>query len=322
MVRLLVAGFVFIATTSAFAQSQQILTRLLPIQAQNPTLSLTWEIEEITDGSVPNEIVVDTRGTPPGDVLPDGRVTTPEDEQDIAEAWFSEPTTRYRHAVLGDGIEAGALKIKTDRGATFTFRLPRTEVFEDISPRLADLDGDGTTEVIAILASQTGGASVAVFGLVGNAFIKKAQTPFIGRSNRWLNIAGIGRYSGSRNLEIAVIETPHLAGLFKLYQFNPNSNAMRVTRATPGFSNHQIGSRELRLSGEALLDNDSLSDLFIPSLDRRTLFGVSVARGELKLLTRISLPAAIDRAILVEGDRDETTITVGLDDGKIYKITQ
>ncbi len=322
MIRLLGFCITIFWVSSALAQSLQTSTRTLPIQSQRPALSLTWVIEEVADGSVPSEIITDTREKPPGDVLPDGRISTPPIKQDIKEAWYSEPTTRYRHGVLGDAIEAGALRVKSNRGVIFTFRLPKTEVFEDISPRLADLDGDGTTEVITILSSRNGGASVAAFGLVGNAFIKKAQTPFIGRPNRWLNIAGIGRFSGRRNLEIAVIETPHLAGLFKLYPFNPGSPQMRASRMTPGFSNHQIGSRELGLSGGAFLDNDQRPDLFIPSLDRRSLYGISMVGGRVKLLTSIALPAAIDRAIAVEGSRNTVEITVGLDDGKIYKLTQ
>ena len=97
---------------------------------------------------------------------------------------------------------------------------------------------------------------------------------------------------------------------------------MRVTQTTPGFSNHEIGSRELRLSAGAFLDGDPLADLFIPSLDRRSLLGISLAGGQVKLLTRIALPAAINRAIAVEGTRETVEIVVGLDNGGIYRLTQ
>ena len=111
--------------SAALAQSQ---TSQLP-QSLNP-LQQQWVVEEITDGSVPKDIVPDDRAIAPNG-LPDGRVTT--GTGDIAEAWYSEPTTRYAHAVLGDGIEAGALRVKNQRGEVYTFRLPSTEVFEDIA---------------------------------------------------------------------------------------------------------------------------------------------------------------------------------------------
>lgn len=291
-----------------------------PIASLTPTLPLIWTLEEVIDGSVPDDIIPDNREQPDNG-LPDGRIAVAERENDIEEAWYSEPTTRYAHAVLGDAIEAGAVKIKTPRGEIYTFRLPRTEVFEDITPRIVDLDGNGSNEVVTILSSRFDGASIAVFGLVGNAFIKVAQSPFIGRSNRWLNIAGIERYSGRRNLEIAIVEKPHLSGQLKLYSFDSGRPTLNTRGQVPGFSNHEIGSGELRLSASADIDGDRLEDLIVPSLDRRTIYILSLARGNVKLLSRIDLPAAVDRAILVEQDGPSTTITVGLDDEKIYRIT-
>jgi len=314
----LISAFVFWILLAVSVQAQQSSTsNRLPISSLQPALPATWTIEEVTDGSVPAGIVPHRQAIAENG-LPDGRVAKAQIERDIAEAWYSEPTGRYAHGVLGDAIEAGSLKIRTNRGVVFTFRLPRTEVFEDITPRLADLDGDGTTEVITILSSRSGGGSVAVFGLVGNAFIKKAQSPFIGRSN----IAGIAGFSGSGGLEIAIVETPHLAGLFKLYFYDPNNDTLRTNMVVPGFSNHQIGSRELRLSALGFVDGDRRPDLVVPSLDRRTLYIVSPGRNGLKLLSRIELPARVDKAIGVEGQAGDLQLTVGLDDGKVYRITQ
>ncbi len=322
MLRLLaIVSLLFFATTVA-AQNLNSFVTGLPIDAQRTSLSIEWNVEEITDGSVPDVIVEDIRESPRTNGLPDGRIAVLDNDQDILEAWYTEPTERYRHAVLGDGIEAGALKVRTTRSETFTFRLPRTEVFEDITPRIADLDDDGTNEVITILASRDQGASVAVFGLVGNAFIKKAQSPFIGTANRWLNIAGINRFTGRNGMEIVVIETPHLAGLFKVYPFSRGNDRLRAGTAIPGFSNHEIGSRELRLSAMAFINSDARPDLLIPSLDRRTLYGVSIAGGAFDLLTKIVLPARIDKAIKTDGEAGSLEITVGLDDGKIYRIKQ
>lgn len=323
MLRVLATVFGMMFAVQAHAQQVSSFRTGQPMDRVTPAMNLTWSIEEVTDGSVPEEIVPDNREMP-SNGLPDGKIAVPEEpeeEGDIAKAWYSEPTTRYRHAVLGDEIEAGALKIETPRGKQFTYRPQRNEVFEDITPRLADLDDDGTTEVITILTSRLEGASVAVFGLVGDAFVKKAQTPFIGRSNRWLNIAAIGRFTGRRNMEIAIVERPHLAGLFKLYFFNAANPELRTPGQVGGFSNHEIGSAELRLSAAAFIDNDRLADIIVPSFDRRTLYALSLAGGNMKLLTRINLPAAVNRAILVEQENGATTITVGLDNDRIYRIT-
>ena len=68
----------------------------------------------------------------------------------VAEARYSEPTTRYAHGILGDAIEFGALEIVTDAGKAITMRLPETRVFEDLEPRLYDVDLDGNAEVVVI----------------------------------------------------------------------------------------------------------------------------------------------------------------------------
>ena len=298
-------------SAAAFAQSQQLPNSVDPRQPE-------WKVEELTAeeaAKIPEEVVKDERAIAENG-LPDGRVTT--SEGDIVEAWYSEPTTRYGHGVLGDAVEAGALKVKNARGETYTFRLPSTEVFEDIAPRLADLDRNGTTEVITILSSQTEGASVAVFGLNGNAFNKIAQTPFIGRSNRWLNIAEINHFGGSRRPDIAIVVTPHLAGVLQFYRFR--NGVLAQIAGAPGFSNHFIGSNELRLSTVADVNGNGIPDLVLPSLARNELVFIGLRRTQFAELGRVQLPARINRAIGIREKDGKQEFLVGLDDGKIYSV--
>ena len=272
--------------------------------------------EEITDNSIPKEIVkYDLEIAKNG--LPDGRVAT--GTGDIAKAWYSEPTQRYKHGVLGDKIEAGALKVVNERGEIYTFRLPKTQVFEDITPRLADLDGDGKTEVITILSSVTQGASIAIFHLNGNAFIKAGQTPYIGLKNRWLNIAGIDRFTGNSNPEIAIVVRPHLDGLLQFYKFK--SGKLELLASASGYTNHIIGSKELRLSTSLDVDQNRKQDLIIPSLNRRELVIIGVIRNRFDEVIRIPLPAKIDKAIATREVNGQTQLVVGLDDDKIYAIS-
>ncbi|MEM7215109.1 MAG: hypothetical protein AAF423_06155 [Pseudomonadota bacterium] len=308
-----ILSMVFLTTgfsMEAIAQTSPLPESLNPLQPQ-------WIVEEITDESIPPEIVPDERAIAENG-LPDGRIAT--GTGDIVEAWYSEPTTRYGHAVLGDGIEAGALKVKNNRGETYTFRLPSTEVFEDITPRLADLDLDGRTEVITILSSQFEGASVAVFHLNGNAFVKIAQTPFIGTSNRWLNIAEIKKFGGNRRPDIAIVVTPHLAGILQIYRYR-NDRLVRIAGAS-GYSNHFIGSNELRLSAVADVNNNGIPDLAIPSLGRNELVFIGIQGTRFVELDRVQMPARIDRAILARENDGKPEFVVGLDDGKIYRVTK
>ena len=59
----------------------------------------------------------------------------------LATARFEAPTDRYGHAIMGDLPEWGRLCL-ANAGQVACVDLPETSVFEDIEPRLVDLDGD------------------------------------------------------------------------------------------------------------------------------------------------------------------------------------
>jgi hypothetical protein len=77
--------------------------------------------------------------TLPRDALPDGRMAF--GTAQVARAWLAAPTGRYDHGVLGDAIEAGSLVIERHDGQRGRVTLGRDAVFEDLSPRIASIDG-------------------------------------------------------------------------------------------------------------------------------------------------------------------------------------
>ena len=144
------------------------------------------------------------------------------------------PTDRYDHAVLGDALEWGGLRLKVG-SRSFTITLPETRVFEDIEARLADVTGDGAPEVIVVETDLAKGASLAVYGPDG----KIAATPFIGQSSRWLAPAGIDDFDGDGLVEIAYVDRPHL--LKELVFVRPEGDRLVETLRLPGLTNHRIG---------------------------------------------------------------------------------
>ncbi|MEZ5810728.1 MAG: hypothetical protein R3D45_04860 [Rhizobiaceae bacterium] len=240
----------------------------------------------------------------PLDGLPDGRIAIAP-VGDIRHAWYGRPTSRYDHGVLGDAIEAGSLIAETADGRRHEFVLDPSYVFEDLTPRLADLDGDGRNEIVAIRTSLDRGAAIAVYGVVGGALVERAATDEIGRSHRWLNIAGIADYTGSGRLAIAWVETPHIGGILRMGEF-ANGKIQVLPRRYEGFSNHFIGSRELNLSVTDDFDGDGVADLALPSANRRAL--VIVAGGEART---IALPGQVGYALALVGGRIVTADTAG-----------
>lgn len=274
-------------------------------------------IKPIDPKTLPKEIVVDPRPLATNGI-PAGRVAKATGDVDISEAWYAEPTRRYRHGILGDAIEAAALKVRTRFGQTVTLRLPRDQVFEDLTPRLADLDGNGTIEVITIRSSLTRGAALTIYGLNGPLLVQKKSTPFIGRANRWLNIAAIADLTSGSNLEIAVVVKPHIEGTLQVIEY-PRGVAVPLGFAEK-LSNHQIGSPEQRLSATTDYNNDGKLDLVLPSLDRKTLYVIGQKDGQMAILAKATLPSAIDKAIAVSGEGSQAHFTVGLEDGTVHTV--
>ncbi|MGB7286727.1 MAG: hypothetical protein WBC71_07340 [Salaquimonas sp.] len=283
--------------------------------ASNGAAQAKWNITQLDADSYPAEIVAETRGAAKAGLV-DGLIAT-HNGGDIASAWYSEPTERYDHAILGDNIEAGQLNVKTSKNRVYKFVLPKSEVFEDQTPRLADLDGDGSVEVITIRSSVVRGGSVTIYGLFGTALIEKATTGFFGKRNRWLNVAGIAPFLGSEFIEFAYVETPHIGGTLYFYRYK-DGQLQRISAAT-NFSNHAIGSREMRLSAVADVDSNGTTDIALPSADRKSLRVMGFKRNKLKDLASADLPAKIDKAIAVQNEGDKGFV-VGLEDGSVYLV--
>src|SRR6056300_682675 len=85
----------------------------------------------------------------------------------VTAANFIYPTSRYDHGILGDDIEWGGLQIDLTDGRRITFTLPQSRVFEDLAPRLADIDGDGMAEVVVVETDISKGARSSVYSKDG-----------------------------------------------------------------------------------------------------------------------------------------------------------
>jgi hypothetical protein len=275
-------------------------------------------VEQIP-GGLPAATFVETDPPAPEGGLPDGRAARVAGTADIVEAWYTAPTSRYRHGALGDVIEGGALTVRTAKGDTLAYTLPENAVFEDRTPRLADLNGDGQMEVVTIISLADAGGSVAVFGLKDGQLVQKATSKPIGRSNRWLNIAGIADFAGLGRNQIAYVETPHIGGTLILLDWQ--GKRLKKIDSVRGFSNHRNGAREQRVSAVIDVDGDGRDDLAVPSDDWRTLRFMRIEGGKWAEHARLDLPGRIDPAIVpAKGPGGHTCWVVGLTTGGAIRL--
>jgi len=180
---------------------------------------------DATDSDFPaSQVNVDVTGLPTGS---------------IASAWYDGATDRYGHGVLGDAIEPSILSVTDSKGCTVTTELGEEHVFEDLAPRLANLDGKPGAEIVTIRSHQSYGAQVAVYQLTDNKLNVLASTPYIGTANRWLAPVGIADFNNDGDMDIAFVDRPHLAKVLRVWSLR-NNELVEIAKKS-GYSNHKIG---------------------------------------------------------------------------------
>jgi hypothetical protein len=255
---------------------------------------------------------------PPDNALPHGHVVT--GTRDVARAWFAEPTPRYDHGVLGDKVEAGSLVIETRDGKIQTVRLKDDAVFEDLTPRLADLDGDGRDEIVVVKSYLRQGSALAVIGQRSGKYGIIAETPPIGGPHRWLNPAGIADFNGDGKTDIAVVRQPHVLGRLELWTWS--GGRLAKTAELTDTTNHIAGSRALGLSLVADFDGDGIADLALPSLDRTRLRIISFVPSAHEIAS-VALPAKVmtDLARVATG-KGAPAVAIGLANGALVLVRE
>jgi hypothetical protein len=192
---------------------------------------------------------------------------------DVISANYAEPTDRYGHGILGDAIEFGALVMDVTGGRQVTVRLPETHVFEDVAPRIVDIDSDGMHEVMVVETEIARGARLAVYDGFGQL---KAATPYIGRTHRWLAPIGAADLDGDGLIEVAYIDRPHLAKTLRIWRFV--DGALQPVADLAGLTNHRIGEADI---GGGLRDCDGVIEMITASADWTRVIATRLADNTL-----------------------------------------
>jgi hypothetical protein len=219
--------------------------------------------------------------------------------QEIVSARYDGPTTRYPHGVLGDDIEYDTLVVRLSDGREMSARWARDIVFEDLAPRVVDVDGDGAPEVVVVESHEAQGARLAVWGLVDGSLAAKAATPFIGTRFRWLAPAAVADLDGDGLVELAYVDRPHLAKVLRVWRYEAlNTGQVGLTEVATldGVTNHRIGwdyiAGGLRDCGQG--PEMVLADAGWASIVAVTFDGASLSRRRLGDYTSESLESALD----------------------------
>lgn len=193
---------------------------------------------------------------------------------------------RYRHAVLGDAVEATRVLWLERHGLKpiRTLALPAPHVFEDIAPRPVAWPGRSGTAAAAmgLLTVRSGpqGGQLALIGADPTRHDRLELAALgepVGGFHRWLAPTTDGQ-------QLMAVHTPHIGGVLHVYE--RVGHAMLRRRLMADVSTHAIGSRETDLAVWVR------GRLLLPGQDGRSLKRVRpgpdwAAEGEMPLPARL-----------------------------------
>jgi hypothetical protein len=205
-------------------------------------------------------------------------------------ALLSHPTQRYAHGVLGDTIEAAGLTIidLQQRQKPRVVPISDEKVIEGLAPILADVDGDGVSEIVVTESDEVQGARLVIYRANGDMM---AQGPPIGQGFRWRHQLAVGPFGPQGEMEIVSVQTPHIGGIVEFFQLDGSMlrsvasvyGMQRVEMsatgdfaplAGSGYGSHIIGSRNLDMGLAGDLDADGRLEVLVPNQARTHLTAI------------------------------------------------
>ncbi len=223
--------------------------------------------------------------------LPDSRVLTDPRGRALV---LTGPTSSYGHGVLGDMVEATGFSIISDGIPPIHAKMSQGRVIEGTSAIWADLDGDGTWEVIVTTSHASDGARIDVYAETGEP---KATGPPIGSGNRWRHQIAAAPFGPGGQMEIASVRTPHIGGMVEFFALN--GKWLKLAASKRGYSSHAIGSRNLDMAVAGDLDLDGRVELLVPTNSMRALAGLRRTRTGVEEAWRLELPGRLSTNVAV-----------------------
>ncbi|MEC8203937.1 MAG: VCBS repeat-containing protein, partial [Pseudomonadota bacterium] len=122
----------------------------------------------------------------------------------------------------------------------------------------------------------------------------------IGLAYRWLNPVGVADFYADGEMDVAVVEMPHLGCSLVIY--SRTASRLKERGRLSGFSNHHMGLTIINLSVAFDVNNDGVVDMILPDEERRLLLQAMTFKvREFKRIAEAPVGAVITTSV-VAGD--------------------
>jgi len=244
------------------------------------------------------------------DPIPQARVV---EAPDASRLVLAGPTQRYAHGVLGDDVEASSVAIQDAVGTMRFIEVADDEVIEGLSPLLADLDGDGSSEVVVTVSTPEVGARLVAYDLDGTV---AGRSDAIGQGFRWMHQIGAAPMGPDGAVEVVAVRTPHIGGIVEAYRLV--DGRLELVASLPGYSSHRLGSPNLDMALLADVDGDGQLDIVVPTQDMTTLGVLARSPDGLTEVGSLPLDGRLTTNVAATADADGALVfAAGTEDGRL-----
>lgn len=254
------------------------------------------------------------------DLLPDGRITVGDlDGDGINEAVvLSIPTEEFSPERLGDGTEARGVAVFNWDGSLIKlvteFKIRPPQVFEVLTPILADVNDDGEKEILVTTTEEDSGSRLRILKFTNRRVVVQRTGPVTSR-NEWIQPIAVSELGGSEEKFVIAVSNPSGQGTLEVYY-----PLLPETRFTlKGRISTLLKDRVMETAVVGDFNDDDRLEIMAPDQSRQRLRVFSLENTVLR-----DIDAAITNSVLVTnlcpGDFNgdgRTDIAAGLEDGTV-----
>jgi hypothetical protein len=144
-----------------------------------------------------------------------------------------------------------------------------------------------------------------------------AESEPIGTGFRWMHQIAVAPFGPNGEIEIAVVETPHIGGIANFYRLVGDKLVLVASKAG-GYMSHVNGSRNLDQAVEGDFDGDGHVELLVPSRDQKKLIALRRVGDSVEEVWELELGSRLASNLAVLLADDESLILgAATEDGRL-----
>ena len=150
--------------------------------------------------------------------------------------------------------------------------LPGEDVYAGIAPFWADIDGDGSEDLVATVSNASIGARLRAYLWSGRGIRQEIDSPPAGSSSGNLHQLGAADFTGSGQTEIAAMNAARDGGRLDFFRYA--GDALVKSAELRGFTTGSSGSRNFDQTALGDFDGDGAPEVLVMDPARRSVVAV------------------------------------------------